>query len=773
MKTKAAVLNGNLGAENSSARFDKGGVAWTKPGRKSLLRKTALALSVAAAGCLTVFGETVDSFSHDGQVTNLLYCGEFLPSQAQGKEAVIFENARLCDYEAYDMMFSGNPAHRGAYVDKSAVGIAYTQTRTETDDHQNDELVVQFIYNGMVQYVIVRFRQDGANIVGQVVKSGYFQQSPYFLPKLADDVMKYSAADGHQNMTIRTSDDMNGYGVDYIRFVVRERGRRTASEEMTGLPPATVTLNHAELVAHLAADAVLEDSGTFAGTESTISYVTPEMESTREEGAFEWTTDAVVPKSAKTVRVPGIRVADIVGASGGLAGGWLASSTVVPSPGYFFTNDGFSASCQFQTQLANKDLKEVHLEMTQDGADVVLNSPHGYYFSGSSYPPGEHKFVSGDPEISKIATSQTGEGYCILGVTLQLKAKTNYLHGTSLTLSRATEATAAGLRFAGTENCPLGVESTADAVHFTDNLKEVVVGPYAALTLSNPGGIASGNGNRAKWRVFGRSTLTITRNWCFPTSAELELDDSRVYFNQPSGEGNVYIGGLHYVNGSESFGGSPRIGLKNTAAEYITASGVGPCVMHHGLGFTSGDKNRPVIFDIADTTSSPEPDLTVEGPLFFTAGFDSASLWKNGAGTLRLEGKCTFGGSPSVVRQGTLELAANCFDNASMDLMFRNAPSFVLDAGTANVFGKLTILGQPSWTVGDGARLAFASADGWAAGATLAITASEEDGKMPEITFASGLTSAQLAAIRWNGRRCLMEEGRLLPRPHGTLIIMR
>ena len=168
-------------------------------------------------------------------------------------------------------------------------------------------------------------------------------------------------------------------------------------------------------------------------------------------------------------------------------------------------------------------------------------------------------------------------------------------------------------------------------------------------------------------------------------------------------------------------------------------------------------------------------DLEVPGRIQDAPGYTGQPVYKRGAATLILSGTNTFAGRFTVV-EGTVELASDTALPPSAPITLKNC-SVTCGAGTTNTTGVLTLSGNTTIALGEGAALAFADSSGetWADGATLTVTGTEP---LPTRalrfgTDGTGLGEAQLKRIRYNGSKVSLTAEGYLGEPKGMKIVIR
>ena len=149
----------------------------------------------------------------------------------------------------------------------------------------------------------------------------------------------------------------------------------------------------------------------------------------------------------------------------------------------------------------------------------------------------------------------------------------------------------------------------------------------------------------------------------------------------------------------------------------------------------------------------------------------NAALAKSGAGTLELTGRQSYDG-PLMVTGGFVRFGAGNITTNALAVQLRGGG---LAAGSgANAFGPLELYADAVIDIGDGtAPLAFANSSGCAWAGSLAISGTLLPGTLRFGTDESGLTTAQLAAIRIGPDKVRIDADGYVHRiPAGTMILL-
>ncbi|MDX9868908.1 MAG: autotransporter-associated beta strand repeat-containing protein, partial [Kiritimatiellia bacterium] len=282
------------------------------------------------------------------------------------------------------------------------------------------------------------------------------------------------------------------------------------------------------------------------------------------------------------------------------------------------------------------------------------------------------------------------------------------------------------------------------------------------MNVGNPGGV----GNNNTLFVNSGGKLTLAREFNAGYSRPILLDGGilNCTFYQGNDSAN-YVNRLTLRNGARTIGYKLRVGY-NSSALY-TVSGTQPSVIESGLNLArSGSYSLTV--DVHDVTSDPLPDLIISGVIRdYDASISELPFIKTGPGTLSLSGANTHVGLITV-NGGAISLGANATLNPGNPIRL-NGGSLEMGAFT-NTLGALTLGANSGLTLGSG-QIAFADSSAEAWSGTLALTGTLHRFSVRFGTDGSGLTAAQVSAIRLNGDFVrLRDDGYLSPGMKGTVL---
>ena len=265
----------------------------------------------------------------------------------------------------------------------------------------------------------------------------------------------------------------------------------------------------------------------------------------------------------------------------------------------------------------------------------------------------------------------------------------------------------------------------------------------------------------------------------FPERSRLAayvFDGSLVYLPQDhwqQHDGNNYLINVTFANGARAVGSPLRCGYYNVSdvIEYVSA---GATVSTNAAGINLCYHNYNGATEATNTVVlRTETDHVVAGRIYDSPNWAGACVVKRGAATLTLSGNNTFVGR-FTIEDGTVALGSNSALPATAPLTLSGGA--VTCGATANATGALTLSGNAAINL-ESDSLTFADSSGvtWASGKTLAITGKD---KLPTRalrfgTNESGLSSAQLRQITYNGERVSLDSSGYLCHPGGLMFIIK
>jgi hypothetical protein len=219
--------------------------------------------------------------------------------------------------------------------------------------------------------------------------------------------------------------------------------------------------------------------------------------------------------------------------------------------------------------------------------------------------------------------------------------------------------------------------------------------------------------------------------------------------------------------------GAPYLGYTSDPKWKIRGSS--PSYVQNGLILSEGANDYTMTIDVADVTGNEEPDFVIGGTMKdLNSSQVRVSIKKTGAGTVAIDGKCTYA-KPTYIDDGVWLIRSNATTDGTKTISLRGGTLALADS-TTNSFAALKLSQSSAIRLGENANLSFAdtSAESWPDGVRLAITV--PDLLNFAIRFgdsASALTPAQISRIRLNRMSVVLDESGYLRVRDGLKIIVR
>lgn len=645
--------------------------------------------------------------------------------------------------------------------------------------------------------VKARFEQNGADVVGKVLWTGY----SYTLREGADfDLFAYTPE------TVATPDNPNrAYGIKSIKFVklatldVVFAGRTTIGGVVSNATVGVrVTMDNASAnqkdgtgAFYIAARSLLRMSNPdgFAVTGLAGSYgdIVVETDGTVANPCTNFCSD-VLKQTTWTVVATNASLAHVTNVTATLAGSSINTTGGVTGKLYHFSNDGQTLTCQFQdsthrTWSGYNDyvVKGVQLELRQSGCNIIGRTPAARYFyseTGGSNPIGLD-LMQPNCSTGAIATAIDKSGYCLYKTTLMLDgplpsvasiaAPNNNPRGTMSV--KGTVAAPVSLRI----DSPYGLSRYGEADVFADS--EMVL--YGSISDKVWAGLA--NDMEFNLRVHPGGVLKQYGQNAFGNKLIVSIDGGELMLGYGRGDEycQAYLPQVFLRNGARVTGRSPRVG--NLLEEGIwKVDGTSPSVCSNSIilvGTKADDAFLSKwVLDVADTDSGDAADFKLCGNVthYNPETHYRIEVEKRGAGVLEHGGEW-IAPTRRIVKDGTWRFAANG-DNANADMSLEGG-NLEFAAGTTNVLGTLSISLPATLTFGAGSRVAFADS----AAATWDLP---EDGTVNVIgayekhslRFGTSMTlGAKVRKFRMNGTMPMHQDsaGYIVPGPQGAMVIFR
>lgn len=303
--------------------------------------------------------------------------------------------------------------------------------------------------------------------------------------------------------------------------------------------------------------------------------------------------------------------------------------------------------------------------------------------------------------------------------------------------------------------CPNGAPGDSGYAY---NVETASMGGTNPVFVTKGGTLTLGESDRQAWFVTGirggrrfvldGGTIDAKTKW-------RHLDS---YYNQ------------NYLANIEMKNASSIVGTRFLAGYYqgmeICSSGEGTNTVSSGFWMVKTDpSDPPVSLNVLDGT------LNVSGEIGDHPEYKGHNLNKDGEGLLLLGHANTYIGD-TIVKAGTLRVTADGALPPESDIVLAGG---TLDAGkVTNGCATLAVTANSVLNV-EGCDLSFAdsSAVVWADGAVLTLTGDLRHSKVRFGTNASGLTAAQLAAIRYENHPVVIDAEGYVRRNVGLVIVVK
>lgn len=645
--------------------------------------------------------------------------------------------------------------------------------------------------------VKARFEQSGADVVGKVLWAGYSNS----LHKGADfDLLPYTSS------TVATETNPKGaYGIKSIKFV----RTATLSVSFEGQTTLGGVVSNANAGVCVTMKGPAPDSGATGGTgqfhlgsRSLLQLLDPHgfVIQNSLAGSFcgiSVETDGSVsnPSTNFFYDVLGEKSWTVVAANASLAsvtnvtaflGGSSFNASGVAGKMYHFSNDGRTLTCQFQNST-HRDwsghddylIKGVLLELRQNGSDIEGRTPAARYFyseTGAPNPIGMD-IMQPNCQTGSVATSATGNGYCLMKTTLLFDRPLASAAGI-----RANKIARGTMTARGTPSAPASLR--IDSAYGLSTYGEADILENAEMVLNANGlnetsGIA--NGGDFNLRVHPGGTLKQSGSNVFGTKLLVSVDGGELalgYGRTDDGSCHAYLPKLFLRNGARVTGLPPCVG-KLLEEGVWKVYGSSPSVCSNGVilvGTAEGAAfDSKWVLDVADTGSGGAADFTLCGDV--THENPSANprieVEKRGVGVVEHDG-AWLAPTRRVVKDGTWRFAANG-TNAAADIALEGG-GLEFAAGTTNVLGRLSVSAPATLAFEAGARVEFSdsAAEAWSlpAGGVVNITGTLDS---CSLRFGTSKTlGSKVRALRFNGMKVHQSsDGYILPGPEGVLMIVR
>ncbi|MDD2598535.1 MAG: hypothetical protein PHO37_04845 [Kiritimatiellae bacterium] len=436
------------------------------------------------------------------------------------------------------------------------------------------------------------------------------------------------------------------------------------------------------------------------------------------------------------------RLADYLNAGGSLSGEFIGTTPVVAAP-YFFTNNGTTATVQFQI-YHDGHTKVVKVEFKQVDANIEAKIIYSKHCSPDQNNLGTDYDFTGS-EIN-YGLSQMS----LYAVPVRLSGTNTYSGGTYVNSGELEVIT------------PLALPRLGGMVVNSGNLLLNVpnLGSWDTVVGRNPITVNAGG------------TLTLAGKYNAGTDRPIYIDGGVLHSTSGSAAHNEnYLNNLTLMNGAQVTGKPILVG--DVSAPTLTVSGTSPSTIASGICCVQlyGHTLR---LNVADVTNDDNADLSITG-VFKDQTPERANLpiIKSGAGTVSIAHSGNTHKGLFTIKAGCIALAADNAMNADNPFVLDGG---ALDMGTAaNTVGTLTVTASGGTLALGSGSLSFANSSAITWGGTLTLTGTLVEGSVRFGSSNSGLTAGQLSAIEYNGGPGvrLNSSGYLTAAPAGSVIVIR
>ena len=413
---------------------------------------------------------------------------------------------------------------------------------------------------------------------------------------------------------------------------------------------------------------------------------------------------------------------------------------------------GQTMTCQYQFHSGG--VKCTIVEFRQEGADVTACAKEAYFFDQDDGGTPDKVGMDFEAEIKRPGNKLTKYSIKQYGIkSIVLRTVTV----PSLILSATGDYKCYNMCVDNAQIVYDGAKS--QPTYLLARNKASVI--YKEGTYNSGGGLTR--------RYESGSTLLAPNNLKVEARAICSFDASELHIPAKN-----YFNELTLLNGTRVFGGG------NLQSGYYNAS---PTSTYISAGLSANFIDTPMVLLRHNQTGAQTntlildtaTDLMVSGDIRDELNNDlkGAVVVKRGSATLALSGANTFAGR-FTVEEGTVALGGDDALPASAPLTL--AGGVVMCGASVNATGALTLSGNATVNLENGS-LAFADSSGetWVEGMRLDFTGPDpHPGRSIRFgTSKSGLTSGQLNAVRYNGKRVSIDENGYLRGPRGLVISCR
>ena len=442
-----------------------------------------------------------------------------------------------------------------------------------------------------------------------------------------------------------------------------------------------------------------------------------------------------------------------------------------------FSMGANTATCQFQVKPdKSSTIRSVNLTFTQKGNDIYFAAAKRYYKTDAS-------LAVGDVIINKDNSSGDNSRKQVHLVNIKAYFSSFASFGSdTLIISGPTASTNGTMNVIGSISAPKTVViEDKDALPINGRVE---VFEYAQLNLNVPnltgsyvlGGIDHGS----DIYVHKNARLLVSKPYQLNANSSSVLVDGGTIAFTPDADNidsNVYFYELTLKDGARMIGCDPRVRRRGGDAK-LNIRGEKPSFCDTGivLWAESADEPGALKIDVEDVSKDDAADFTINGSVRLTSNesYRNCTVYKTGAGTLRVNGRCDYI-NPTRIQGGTLLLGVNDAMHSGMPIMCEGG-SLAVEGGTTNTLGSLKLVSSAAVRIGANAKLSFvdSSSESWDEKSLLTFEADLNGESVRFGENSSGLTEFQLRRVRCGGKRCYLDEnGYLRQRNDGLHIHLK
>lgn len=724
-----------------------------------------LCFALACCVCAVACASHAQTYSYAVASENLMTADELYPSKSSSK--VAFSGIDLSQWRV------AGGALRGAYCASSnpngLQAYAYHEYRT----NGIYDVQLQGQDGGNIKGVKVRLWQVGGDVKVQALDAAYAQTGDGFRLGVDFDL------DRTGSQGVATAYNAAGYGV--MKLVLARLDSDVAAADVYAEGDevmVTSKYSRATIDASSAFSSAVPAMKASVGSRLALTNLTDCSlgDVFRGNGEFrlEATESAAEPFGSKfegwnctqwTTLASNALLSDVTNVTADALYYFASSNTVVKS--YYFVNNGLTA--RVQMQCADSDyVRCIIVDLRQSGANIQAKmlSPARYqYKKGLGYDFERQSYTG------TIGIQGPGSGYGLwnLGVafpsrraTVNLTASLRYAAATNADFTVGRNVV---LKLSGTDVPPYGGKFT---VLSGGRLFPAVTGP-AWYGFS---------GGHVQYEVLESGELFVPyANFSSSYSTQkFHVRGGTVHFtfqssSAPTDDSGNYLNFITLQDGARLVGRMPRVGYQSNPIWKVRGSS--PSFIDSGILLAPGN-TRTMTLDVADVTRDAAADLHIGYKIADWPNESKTSIKKTGSGTVSVECPCSYA-QPTYVTAGTWLLAANATTAGTM-VMSLGGGTLAAAASTTNAFAALNLTANSMIALGEGASLSFAdtSATAWTSGVQLSVTGDMAKAELRFGSSSAGLTAEQLACVRVNGKKAVLDEGgRLLQYTGGLLVIFK